>query len=283
MDFSIQPELHKRAENYGIIEGVVLKDGQPLKGASIQVSDPQARVVYFTSITPDPGRQITSANGKFIIFFLNPGAHSIKSTFGSNESIEQIIYADKKTISQIKVDFDRSFLTQLQITAAFVDEAVESFIRVVGSSEVVRLFSGQGTVSISNQVSKAEYDIDAGKDYPVYRKSHFNKAKSGTVKLLDHSQLNTIKANAGLASLPLNAVGFSNENFEVDVYKDNLSSKIVYFDNQLNITPSGVAGGGFIILNSNKEQIYIQVLYESGLTHLENIWLTDNLVHMVSN
>lgn len=86
--------------NQAVIQGVVLRDGQPVSSAYVRLLD---RTGEFTAEVP------TSATGQFR-FFAGPGDWTLRTLAPRAEAVDQAVVAAKGVVADVVIDLDAALV-----------------------------------------------------------------------------------------------------------------------------------------------------------------------------
>ena len=86
--------------NQAVIQGVVLRDGQPVSSAYVRLLD---RTGEFTAEVP------TSATGQFR-FFAGPGDWTLRTLAPRAEAVDQAVVAAKGVVADVVIDLDTALV-----------------------------------------------------------------------------------------------------------------------------------------------------------------------------
>lgn len=269
-------------ESYGVILGRVVGEQGPASGAKVEITDPSAKVVYFSEFLPDTSKKQTSENGRFAILMLRPGAHAIRVENQSGESVEKVVFADAKAITSTGIRLNAG--KALNINALAFNKENElgyAQAQVVGSSFKSSVRRGQGEVILPRTYDKVEVDIFDQSNHPTFRVRAAASSQKVNMYQLTNLELAQLKLAARLPNKGVSAIGYSYQDFVVQVNAESDKYKVVYFDDNLEMTQSGVAGGGFVVLGSVGELINIEMQLENGQIYSEAFWSGEDFINLL--
>lgn len=244
-------------ETGSIVWGQVLQDGKPVAGVSIsaEISDLYQPIYFNSLLIPDSSLKSTSENGFFAFIHLPSGFQSLMASRGSGYLSHANVVVDEGAISIAEME------TSLQTEKV----EVKVFDAFTGNPQIAQL-EIQSLAEQLNVQGYAEIDLPkisrmslmqvhpASEEYLITQQPYEDQtdylhvpliSKTWLYQLRNERRVN-INPNAGLI------VGFvSSGEFEVYLGHDSDFSRdnVIYFNPQGQIESSGVAGGGFILVN----------------------------------
>lgn len=244
-------------ENGSIVWGQVVRGGQPVGGAQINVeSASEYQPIYFNSLLlPDPALKATSDNGYFVVMNLPPGFHSLlASQAGIYLSHANVVTdADAISVADMTSSMERDPVS-VRVFDAFNGTPQGAAVEMQSLPEAVNV-EGYATVNLSlkHQLSFARLH-PASAEYMDSLAVYDDGSDHVHLPLISRKWLARLQLERKINLDPEGGivVGFV-PSIDYDVYLPNdahyLADQIVYFDARGAITEHGVAGGGFILFN----------------------------------
>lgn len=244
-------------ETGSIVWGQITENGKPIAGVSVaaEISEFYQPIYFNSLLIPDPNLKSTSENGFFAFIHLPSGFQSLMALRGN------------AYLSHANVIVDEDAISIAEMTATMMTEKIEVkvFDAFTGNAERAQL----EIQSLSQQLDVlgfAEINLPAvsrlslmqvhpnSQDYVETQQVYEDNMDFLHVPLISKSWINQLQT-ARRANINPNAgmiVGFvSSGEFDVYLSHDANYSRdnVVYFDPQGQVSQTGVAGGGFVLMN----------------------------------
>lgn len=242
-----------------LIWGRVMFDGHPMSGVKIKTAQNYGgQAVYLNEfMLPDKNLTTTSDSGYFVIPVEQEGFYSILAEKEDRAFAFANTLAESGSVAYVQVEDSIKKLPMIMRSYdAFSGQPVPSQVSLQSSDMIYEMAEGEEVVQVSvvarhalaqlrgqPEYADATYIYDESKGYahfPMVKKAWFQQ-------LLNDNRIN-VNPSSGTV------IGFSpDEDFEVYVPSVGENPlEIIYFNNRGEVLAqrdSGVAGGGFIILN----------------------------------
>lgn len=242
----------------GIVWGRVVRDGQPVAGAVVELAgDVEVTPVYFNSIyIPDSSLNGTSSNGLFAFVGIDSGIQSVRARIGGVPHPARIILTEGKFVSIVELETGTSVSSLIKVTSAPERKNRASAAFMVMGTEIEQKVENETLVVLprSNDLTLVEADGGAGTELV---RLNLDASRAGisipmipSHWLVDLATKKRINLEGGKGVV----VGFvNNKDFEVfiDDKEPYLAENTVYFDRNGQILREGrgKAGGGFALFN----------------------------------
>jgi hypothetical protein len=243
-------------EQSGIIWGRITHKGKPLAGTKVELADGAAfGPIYFNSLhIPDRKLEETSGNGLFVFLKAQPGINVIRAINGEKALPSKVLVVDYHHATHVTIEAAQKRVADVYVRDAVDGKPLVSQVRFVGAPKAGQT-SSQGSIRLRYTFANDPLfiEVDSGENYVESRISTHRRARFINIPQVSKDWLNTI-----VRKLPVvqqvgtgTIVGFiENKNFVTYLDRDdNEYAQVFYFDNRGEIVPSGVAGGGFIMVN----------------------------------
>lgn len=301
-DLSQPGEDYKKITNpeeKSIIWGRVIKNGQPVAGAEVEIMTTQDEVkpVYFNSLMiPDFSLTATSANGLYAFFPVEPGSHAVQAKFKDVVTDPEIFPTEERSVSRVDLDIQLVKKARVRVFDAFrTDWPLQA---KVSNPAMTRHLdaprSGEALIRFASTASPLILDADTDPKYERVRVTNGRDRRTIYIPMIQSDWLakirNTIKINREPETGDV--VGFfqGSEPYQVALDEESLhpNSKLLFFNSRGELTHKefGEPGGGFILLNipegfrsvtvqpSGTEKIFsATILVESRVTNVLSHWI----------
>lgn len=253
------------AANQGLVWGRVVRNGNPVAGARVEVlTEGALKPIYFSELMlPDKPSTMTASNGLFAIPIVEGQVHAIQIVSGEKYSEPVFTMVDAGAVAPLELDLAmRSVYSARAFDAFRTGWSLAVDVRPTGHAKnrTIRLLR-EATAEKPHQVGlthlgqPVSLDIEAGSEYlrtrviqnpdtrylimPMVQKAWFDR-------LVGRVRYNVAMSDGA-------AIGFiQGTRFKVEVAAESLGAdaRIIYFDSRGEILdqPYGEAGGGFVIL-----------------------------------
>lgn len=296
-DSFYQSLKNARNEEVAIIWGQVMVDDKPVAKAEVSLEgQDELQPIYFNTFhIPDPQLKETSENGLFAFIGSKEGLQSLVARRGfkyiahSNVYVEQgaVAYSDMKTTTKIQPVVLKSFdaFTGAPVPAKVQMQSIDFTVDIVDGMNLIHL-------PIMNRLGFAQAEVPQGYVPGVY--AYNDKEDHLHFPLVTYQWMNEIayeiqsRHGVSVNGQRGTTVGFvSDEEFVVQTWGSDRpqDTLIVYFDAQGKLLNqnTGVAGGGFIIVNYDgpDQQLSVDFL-QSQTTSLRVLPLNPNSVTLLN-
>ncbi|MCB0364181.1 MAG: hypothetical protein H6624_13775 [Bdellovibrionaceae bacterium] len=252
---SEQKELRQK----GIIWGRVVKGGEPVEGAVIELAGEYGiSPVYLNEIyLPDQNMEGTGRNGLFAFVGVADGIQSVRAIVNGVHYPAKVIPVEGQYVSNLELEVGHSTTAMLKVTSAPKREAAEAAtFRIIGTDLEYRV-NGEAIVQWPKGSGLMLLEAEGGEQMDVIRMSLDRGVTEVKVPLIPSEWLQqlAIDKRVNLEGQKGVVVGFVNgKDFEVflDEKESYPLENIVYFDKDGLIVrdKKGVAGGGFVLFNT---------------------------------
>lgn len=278
------------ARHRAIVWGQVMRDGHPVVGAKVEMAGPYRPIYLNDAFLPDPNLDGTGTNGIFVFLNVLPGIQAARVSVSEKLYPAQIFTTEEKHVSYVELNLRDKVTSQLQIADMLDSEkALSARVRLVGTENVLSPASG-GYIQYSVAANPFMLEADAGTDYMLARTTLTGNPETIQIPMVRRDWLQTLfqseyipaQLNRGIV---MGLVGEQNFEVEMTGYKPGEPITIIYFDAQGKPLPSaksGVAGGGFVILNapSDLQTVYVH-LSQSHTTFSQVLVAEPDFVHVM--
>lgn len=243
-------------ESSGIIWGKVTHREKPLAGTKVELADGSAfGPIYFNGLhLPDRRLESTGPNGLFVFIKANPGINVIRAYNGDKALPSKVVLVDHHHATHVALEASQKRIADVYVHDVLSRKPVPSEVRFVGSAKGGRT-TVDGAIRLRYTYANDPLfiEVDSGETYVESRVSTHRRARFIGVPQIPKAWLDglvrrlPVTPQPGLGTI----VGFvENNNFVA--YLDRVENEyiqIFYFNQNGEIIPSGVAGGGFVIVN----------------------------------
>ncbi|MBK7845326.1 MAG: hypothetical protein IPJ71_16865, partial [Bdellovibrionales bacterium] len=242
----------------GIVWGRVVRDGQPVAGAVVELAgDVEVAPVYFNSIyIPDSNLIGTSSNGLFAFVGIDSGIQSVRARIGGVPHPARIILTEGKFVSIVELETETPVSSLIKVTSAPERKNPAAAAFMVMGTEIEQKVESEIIMALprSNDLTLVEADGGAGTEIV---RLNLDASRAGISVpmipshwLVDLATKKRINLEGGKGVV----VGFvNNKDFEVfiDDREPYLAENTVYFDRDGQVLREGrgKAGGGFALFN----------------------------------
>jgi len=248
-----------------LIWGIIKDKGRPVEGATISASQ-GARTSYYGSLyLPDQTRTKTSDNGMFSISLSNPGWNDlfVELTDGRHLHINTLVFSGK--VSQVDVEVpDHTIPTTIRSFDAFTGEPLRTTVELQQiESPIDTGIEGTTIIDLPFTKNLSFVLVSPEVPYEKIRLSYTHLEDYLHIPLFTKNWIDSFKSTLKISDdLPTgNIVGFvQGDDFTVEVQNKESASKVAYFDQQGHFSNQGSAGGGFIVLNLEEDQVNLIIL-----------------------
>jgi hypothetical protein len=259
----ISPEKAVTAADSAVIWGRVLKGGQPVAGAQVELmTTPElVRPVYFNSMMiPDPSLTSTSENGVYAFFPVAPGAHAVQATYQGNVGDPRVFPTDAHHVSYNDIEVASVRTAKFKVFDAFrTDWPLAAEVVPVGTTHgLVVPRSGELEWQYIGGPGQLILDVDGGRAYEHVRMAITRDHRVIAVPMIQSAWMDKVRGALRINGDPQTGaiVGFVQGEmpYRASLGEDPSSPnmRVVYFDRNGEVTRDdyGSPGGGFVIFNA---------------------------------
>ncbi len=267
--------------NSGLIIGRIMQDGKPVAGAQVVIENQAGIEPYYLDqfLIPQTEQTVTSANGFFVIPGLNSGRYQISGFIKDRHLGSQLYFVEENIVSYQEI------LTTVQTQSivvrafdAFTGQEQDADLILPGHEDVFSVVDGMGRYRTSAAQGLQEILVrPVSNGYLPFTYLQNSKKDHLHLPLIQDVFLDQIRIQKQIPTTDETAVlvAFAPAgNFDLHLTAENFDRKqIVYFNEKGAVTPTPVAGGGFIIYNlpiglqeiilqdQNTDRTFSQVIY----------------------
>ncbi|HEX4925464.1 MAG TPA: hypothetical protein VFV50_15330 [Bdellovibrionales bacterium] len=243
-------------ESSGIIWGKVTHREKPLAGTKVELADGNAfGPIYFNGLhLPDHRLESTGPNGLFVFIKANPGINVIRAYNGDKALPSKVVLVDHHHATHVALEASQKRVADVYVHDLLSKKPVQSEVRFVGSAKGGRT-TAEGAIRLRYTYANDPLfiEVDSGDAYVDSRISTHRRARFIGVPQIPKDWMDSLVRKLPVTPQPGlgTIIGFvENNNFVA--YLDRVENEyiqIFYFNQNGDIVPSGVAGGGFVIVN----------------------------------
>lgn len=221
-----------------VVWGQVMKNGQPVNGAAVEITDNNAiGPIYFNSAyIPDRNLKRTSHNGLFAYVKVAPGLQIVRAQAHELALPGYLIYAERGAVSVANLHSQNiKSKANVKISEAFTEAPVETALRFLGSQKVATATKGEITLRFNPGSALAFLETEAQGDFEAARLCFSRNQSNVEVPLVSHQWLSNILAAEQIVQSPDSGIIFGKihgPTFDVSLVEGagDLSTEILYFD-----------------------------------------------------
>jgi len=250
-------------ESGGVIWGRVVRSGQTVGGAEVEVRTPGGgEPVYFNDLMlPDASLRATGPNGIFAMSNVEPGTHLVQVRLGKKLSDPVFLKSDVASVSNVELDVLKASTFEARAYDAFRPEfSVRAEIKPMNHlrSRRMTVEADEGSsVKVANLGLPTILDVEGGGDYLTTRMIQNPSSRHLHLPMVSRTWFDRTIGRIRFNNAPStgNIIGFIHgSRYQVSMKAEALDvdARIVYFDSSgetLN-QDFGEPGGGFIILGA---------------------------------
>ncbi len=242
-----------------LIWGTVSRQGQPLAGATVEISGPSAgRVIYFNDyMIADTKLSSTSRSAAFVIIGIEEGLYSVRARLADKISAMAIAPVRRGAVSSTDLNINEAKQVAVTSFDAFdTQRPIVTTVAELGTEHLLTLSeSGVGNFPTSQGEGFAIFENDAPVPYIRTRQVVPRRQTHLHLPQIDERWLQSLQQVSRINFLPQTgqAIGFVPDS-DFSVYIDGLpmsQENGIYFDAAGNPTGerSGPQGGGVFLFN----------------------------------
>ncbi|MCB0414747.1 MAG: hypothetical protein KDD50_10465 [Bdellovibrionales bacterium] len=254
----VYPDYDYEYDHYSVIWGKVLDNGHPVEGASVELSDPRIRPIYFTAFVPDSAQEFTGTNGEFVFIVPKEAEYFLRVSYKDKANHNRFLPAKRvvtqiESVSYVEFNFVKEERKSIDIYNPFSEEILtdSSVASLVGQEGSLEIFDGQ----INAPLLRGRFFVDVTADQ--YLPHVFNLssgAKHLDLKMIDNDRLKEFASRKRIQIDPTKAIIFGviqslESDYEVLLNGQIEQNNIVYFDENGDVVDSPHASGGFVVYN----------------------------------
>ncbi|NCN40581.1 carboxypeptidase regulatory-like domain-containing protein [bacterium] len=246
-------------QNYALLWGKVLKDGQPISGAEVELASNEGQLVYFNEIgIPRKDLLKTTALGQFAVVNVSQGVQSLRVRFQGETYPAQVVPTSNGKVTHLNLEIpSEAFKHELRVHSILDPEGnLPVTGRILGQEASFDLES-LDLIELPSLDDGLTMEFDGGPDYELLR-AHLPKLVGGTsiaFPMIPYSWLDQLLREAG-KTLDRRlgwAMGFSeggDEEVRLLGQNDDFH-QVVYFDKErkLSLGSTVPPEGGYLIFN----------------------------------
>ena len=245
-----------RSDEPSVVFGKVMHDHRPLADVEISVDSP-APVTYFSGWIPTE-KPATSEDGQFLILDLPDGLHELVARRHGEVVGRGLVHVEHGQISYAEITSQTTKVkSRLQIYDAFTGDEKLAHVDFGAwgiSTEPLAMLPSKGSGGFALvQPLETQYLVSQ----MIYREGH----AENRFPLVPRAWYLSLLSAAKVEQKPLaqNVIGFvPHSDFLID------SPDVIYFDSSGQITPQGVKGGGFVLVNVDTSASLLSLQLPSG-------------------
>lgn len=233
--------------DYAIIWGRVLWQGQPVRGAAIEISEAESgKIIYFTGLIPDPGLKSTGENGLYAVLVPKSGLYAVRATIDNHVLPAQMAVTFPNEFTQLNFEITKGNRSVLSVVDGVSGKSVpDSIIEIFGAEKSLRTDSfGEAVLTDVVKKGRTLLEVSSSQNYPMVR-SNFDSPKDfHKVYVYERSWLDGLLKSQGLGNLSrtgIVALRFDELILPLDFEIQILSMDGVPFGAQIYFDPQGNA------------------------------------------
>ncbi|MCM2280330.1 MAG: hypothetical protein NDI61_00630 [Bdellovibrionaceae bacterium] len=284
-------------EPIAVVWGRVSQGRQPVAGATVELltGEENVKPIYFNSLfIPDPSLTATSANGAYAFIIREPGVHAVQAFYGQ-VGMEPVLFpVEAEYVSSIDLEVERSRKIDIRVFDAFrTDVPLAAEITPVGSESAFSVgASGHTKLNYALGTGLITLDVDAGDQFSLTRINLPRERGFVYAPMVEQRWVDEVRNHRRISKDPASGtvVGFveARSGYQVHLRPEAAAkqAKIVYFDARGHAlwSPSGVAGGGYVIFNVPEGFATVSVVSAAGSSKIQSVTaLTESRVINVFN
>jgi len=255
-----------------IIWGQMTKGQMGMAGAHVQIEDlPEAEAVYFNDLLiPDDKAKVTGRNGYFAFVDLPRGFYSLRALQGEKQLGISNVEVDEETVSPV----------QIETQALLENVPVKVFDAFTGSAQIANVefqllpesveITGFAQISLPQDGALSIVKVQPADRMYVPTVQVFSSTQDHLhLPLVRQDWLQSLKTTMKVSDVPEagTLIGFvpsSDYEIELPHLEQGAQVTTLYFDAEGNLSPKGVAGGGFVVMNCPLGSQTVSVLPKSA-------------------
>jgi hypothetical protein len=241
----------------GLIIGRIMQDGKPVAGAQVIVENQAGIEPYYLDqfLIPQTNQAVTGANGFFVIPGLNQGRYQISGFIKDRHIGSQLYFVEENIISYQEIlTIVKTQSVIVRAFDAFTGQEQDADLTLPGHEDIFTVVDGMARYRTASAEGLQEISVrPTSNQYAPFIYLQNSKKDHMHLPFIQDGFLDQIRIQKQIPITDETAVfiGFAAAgNFDLHLTAENFDRKqIVYFNEKGMVTPTPVAGGGFIIYN----------------------------------
>ena len=272
LNLALEENERYGADDLGMVWGKVTQDGQPVKGARIQISD-GADPIYFNELyLPDKKIEGTTENGLFAFVKLNSGIKSVRVFVDDKVVAAQVMPVDLAQVSQLHFDLQGEKALRFTPHVYGVSEKAPAlYAQVLGYEEEKDILNDKSAWKIPKSNQPLWVEFAAGPEYERTRQLILPNQENVDVPTFKRSWVDQLLQKNGVQRIPYSAtiIGFGPAS---DFTVEAAGGQVIYLTRDHQVTKQGVPNGAFIISNlKNDIQVVNVIDHQTGMRWIQTV------------
>jgi hypothetical protein len=280
----------KEASQMSIVWGQIMRDGQPVEGATVEMAGAYTPIYFNEMYLPDKNMKKSGPNGLFAFLRVKSGVQALRVRSGARMYPAQVFPTEDRHVSYVELQLRDKMVSQFRVFDVLdFNKQVSAHVRMVGTDEMLPV-SGHQLVEYAMAADPFMVEAEAGPEYEISRTTLTGQPHLVQVPLIRRDWLAKIYNDTGVLSNPTRGIvaGFiDDQDYEIEMtgYAPGEHMQIVYFDGEGRLTNArtGSAGGGFMIFNAppGLQTVYIHPT-QSRETYSQVVVAEPRYVHVMT-
>lgn len=272
LNLALEEQDRYGAEDLGMVWGKVTQDGEPVKGARIQISDGSEPIYFNELFLPDKKLEGTTENGLFAFVKLNSGIKSVRVFQGDKVVAAQVMPVDVANVSQMH--FDLQGEKSLRFTPhvyGSTEKAPALYAQVLGYEEEKDILNDQSPMKLPRSNQPIWVEFAAGPEFERTRQLVLPSQEKVDVPTFKRSWVDQVLLKGGVRREAYSAsiIGFGPAS---DFTVEAAGGQVVYLTRDHQVTKQGVPNGAFIITNLKSDIQVVNVIdHQTGLRWIQTV------------
>lgn len=290
LELSLKKRDRRDAAEEGLIWGQVTKSSRPVADAHVEMTQGLEPIYFNDLYLPDRTLNATGSNGLFAFVNVKAGVQAVRVRHGESAYPAQIFATEVKHVSYLEMNLRDKVVADFTVSDVLGGNRVTpANLKLVGTDATMST-RGQDVVELNTAGDTTMVEADAGPDFEVSRATLSADPRRVDLPIVRREWLRGLYgARAIEPKLDRGAVvGFvDGQDFEVEMSGGLLKERlpIVYFDavGKPVAGPTGIAGGGFAILNAPTGLQTVQIHPTQARASFTQVVVAEpNLVHVMT-
>ena len=290
VDLSLKKNDRRDALNESIVWGQVTQGTEAVAGASVELTAGQTPIYFNDFYLPDQTLQRTGKNGLFAFVNVKSGVQAVRVRRGEVAYPAQIFASEAKHVSYVELSLRDKVVAEFNVSDVLGgNRLTPANLKLVGTDAALAT-KGRDVVELNTAGDAMMIEADAGPDFEVSRTTVGAEPREVQLPIVRREWLRglygarTIEPKLDRGAV----VGFvDGQDFEVEMTGGLLKERlpIVYFDalGKPVAGPTGIAGGGFAILNAPTGVQTVQIHPTQARASFTQVVVAEpNLVHVMT-
>lgn len=274
-------------QNQGVIWGRVTKNGQPVRGATVELAGGYStEPIYFNALyLPDRSLKQTSSNGLFAYVLVPPGIHSVRAQHQGRYFPARVLPTQSRHVSYTSLEMNEMRTANIKIYDALdPSRKLPAVIDVMGLETQYEI-EGEANIQYSSGSGLMMIEASSSERYEPIRIQVSRHTKQFNFPMVRKDWLASLVTTRRINLSPDRGtiIGFvEGNNYKVFLDKgvQVRPENVVYFDAEGRVLTSktGVAGGGFAIFNVPPGYRSVHVVPENSRKLMSRVLVAESEV-----